>query len=196
MDVSLAARGANSGPLGLICAGVATGMLGLINVGWFGFDSLGLVAVAGFIVGGLGQVFAGFMEYQRGDSFGTTAFTGYGVFWCSQGAYLLLPRSAHAPEAFLGWYVFFWGLFSVCLLLATLRHPRLVQVFFAAVSATFLLGAISTWMHSTVLRVAGGCAGLFVTLCCFYLMTAALVNEALGHEWLPIGSVAQSSSSQ
>ena len=41
--------------------------------------------------GGLGQVIAGVMEWKKRNTFGTLAFTSYGLFWISLAFMLLLP---------------------------------------------------------------------------------------------------------
>lgn len=68
----------------------------------------------GIFYGVLAQVFAGIMEWKKGNSFGTTAFTSYGLFWLSLVALLVMPKMGwgDATEKLaLAAYLIMWGIF-------------------------------------------------------------------------------------
>ena len=72
------ARWANPGALGLAGFGFNTILLQLHNIGLISnVEPL----LYGFFWGGLAQVIAGIIDGRRGDTFGLTAFTSYGLFW-------------------------------------------------------------------------------------------------------------------
>jgi hypothetical protein len=76
---------ANPAPLGLMGFGMTTVLLNLHNAGLF---TLGTMILAmGICYSGLAQVFAGIMEWKKGNTFGTVAFSSYGLFWLSLVAY-------------------------------------------------------------------------------------------------------------
>ena len=52
-----------------------------------------MILSMGFFYGGLAQVIAGIEEWKKGNTFGATAFTSYGLFWLSLVAIVLLPKS-------------------------------------------------------------------------------------------------------
>lgn len=60
----------------------------------------------GIFYGGIAQIFAGLLEYKKGNTFGLTAFTSYGSFWLTLVAILLMPkmgsqtRQTHISRAF------------------------------------------------------------------------------------------------
>ena len=83
-------RLANPAPLGLLGFGMTTVLLNLHNVGFFPLDSM--ILAMGLAYGGLAQVLAGIMEYRKGNTFGTTAFISYGLFWWSLVILLVLPN--------------------------------------------------------------------------------------------------------
>ena len=68
----------NPAPLGLMGFGMTTVLLNMHNAGWFGLGSM--ILAMGLFYGGLAQIIAGIMEWKKGNTFGTTAFTSYGLF--------------------------------------------------------------------------------------------------------------------
>ena len=50
-----------------------------------------MILAMGIFYGGVAQIMAGIMEWRKGNTFGTTAFLSYGLFWVSIVALLLLP---------------------------------------------------------------------------------------------------------
>ena len=105
---------ANPAPLGLMGFGMTTILLNLHNVGYFALD--GIILAMGIFYGGIAQIFAGLLEYKKGNTFGLTAFTSYGSFWLTLVAILLMPKLGltDAPNAqFLGVYLGLWGVFTL-----------------------------------------------------------------------------------
>jgi succinate-acetate transporter protein len=81
---------ANPAPLGLMGFGMTTILLNLANSGLFAFDVA--ILAMGIFYGGIAQIFAGLLEYKKGNTFGLTAFTSYGSFWLTLVAILLMPK--------------------------------------------------------------------------------------------------------
>ncbi len=86
---------ANPAPLGLMGFGMTTILLNLHNVGYFALD--GIILAMGIFYGGIAQIFAGLLEYKKGNTFGLTAFTSYGSFWLTLVAILLMPKLGSMP---------------------------------------------------------------------------------------------------
>ena len=80
---------ANPAPLGLLAFGMTTVLLNMHNAGFYGLNSM--ILGMGLFYGGSAQVIAGCMEWKKGNTFATTAFTSYGMFWLSLVALVLLP---------------------------------------------------------------------------------------------------------
>ena len=105
---------ANPAPLGLMGFGMTTILLNLHNAGLFGMN--GMILAMGIFYGGIAQIIAGIMEFRKGNTFGTTAFTSYGLFWLSLVYLILLPldKPNFAPDnAAMAAYLFMWGLFTL-----------------------------------------------------------------------------------
>src|SRR5512141_1466618 len=81
---------ANPAPLGLLGFGLTTVLLNLHNAGLFPLDTM--ILAMGLAYGGLAQVIVGIMEFKKGNTFGTVAFTSYGLFWWSLVTLFVLPR--------------------------------------------------------------------------------------------------------
>lgn len=93
---------ANPAPLGLMGFGMTTILLNLHNMGLFGISSV--IVAMGIFYGGLAQILAGVMEFRKGNTFGTLAFTSYGLFWLSLVFVIIsgVERPALTPDS-AGW---------------------------------------------------------------------------------------------
>ena len=145
MDAKLA----NPAPLGLMGFGMTTILLNIHNAGFFPVGSM--VLAMGIFYGGLAQIVAGILEFQKGNTFGFTAFSSYGFFWLTLAGLLMLPKMGLAdptPVGFLGWYLFLWGLFTFCMFLGTLGGHAALQVVFGSLTVLFFLLAAGEWLES------------------------------------------------
>ncbi|BEU28386.1 acetate uptake transporter [Paraburkholderia sp. 22B1P] len=177
---------ANPAPLGLAGFALTTWLLSMINIGWFSGEAMGLVLACALAYGGTAQAIAGVMELPRGNTFGATAFLSYGAFWWSFALFVLFLHGK-VPAAFVGWYLFLWGVFTFYMWLATFRSPRALQFIFLALWITFGLLAGGEWTGSAMLRIAGGYMGLVTAALAFYLSAADVINEVHGRIVLPVG---------
>jgi len=89
-DIKLIDNTANPAPLGLLGFGMTTILLNIHNAGLFPMDSM--ILAMGIFYGGMAQVIAGIMEWKKKNTFGTTAFTSYGLFWLTLVALLVMPK--------------------------------------------------------------------------------------------------------
>src|SRR6476646_3246184 len=84
----------NPAPLGLLGFGMTTVLLNLHNAGFYEMNSM--ILAMGICYGGAAQIIAGLMEWKKGNTFATTAFISYGLFWLSLVTLILLPKLAGA----------------------------------------------------------------------------------------------------
>jgi uncharacterized protein len=181
--------GANPAPLGLLGFGMTTMLLNLHNTGLFPLCPA--VIAMGIFVGGLAQVIAGIMEFKKGNTFGLTAFTAYGVFWLSLVAIWLFPGAGttiggNSPMA-MGFYLLIWGLFTVGMFFATLRLTLVHQIVFASLAVLFILLAIADFTGITDIARAAGMEGILCGLAALYGAIALVLNEVMGRTVLPMG---------
>src|SRR5207244_8210543 len=85
----------NPAPLGLLGFGMTTVLLNFHNAGFFEINSM--ILAMGICYGGIAQIIAGSMEWRKGNTFATTAFTSYGLFWLSLVALIVLPKIGWSP---------------------------------------------------------------------------------------------------
>jgi succinate-acetate transporter protein len=177
----------NPAPLGLAGFALTTWLLSLINTGWFTGDSMSLVVAVAIAYGGTAQMIAGVMELPRGNTFGATAFLSYGAFWWSFALFVLFLHDK-VPAAFVGWYLFMWGVFTFYMWIGSLPAARALQLVFLALWITFFLLAAAEWTGMSGLHVAGGYVGLITAALAFYLSAAEVINETHKRVILPVGA--------
>ena len=178
---------ANPAPLGLLGFGMTTVLLNLHNAGIIPMSSM--ILAMGICYGGLAQIIAGIMEWRKGNTFGTTAFTSYGLFWLSLVALLLLPKMKMgdaAGESGMVAYLVMWGLFTGVMFIGTLRLNRALQVVFATLTILFFLLAAGDATGNASLKVFTGYEGIFCGLSAIYTGLAQVLNEVYGRIVLPV----------
>jgi succinate-acetate transporter protein len=141
---------ANPAPLGLLGFGLTTVLLNLHNAGLFPLDTM--ILAMGLAYGGLAQIIVGAMEFKKGNTFGTVAFTSYGLFWWSLVALLVLPSFSFtgisAPtETAMAAYFFLWGLFTFAMFFGTLKTNRALQFVFASLTILFFMPHAVRHLH-------------------------------------------------
>jgi uncharacterized protein len=177
---------ANPAPLGLFGFALTTWLLGMVNAGWFGDESLPMVLAMAFAFGGATQFCAGLLAAPRGDTFGLTAFCAFGAFWVSWGLFDAF-YAAHVPASFIGWYLFLWGVFTTVMWAGTFRANRALQLTFLGAIFTFDLLAAGEWTGIAAFHQFGGYAGMITGALAFYLASAQVIDEVVGSDVLPLG---------
>ncbi|MGK0411289.1 MAG: succinate-acetate transporter protein [Shewanella psychromarinicola] len=182
---------ANPAPLGLMGFGMTTILLNIHNAGYFPIDSM--ILAMGIFYGGIGQVIVGIMCFMRGDTFGTTAFTSYGLFWLTLVGLILMPNMgvAASPAHFMGWYLTLWGIFTAFMFVGSLRYPRAKQVIFGSLTVLFFLLAAHDFTDNALLGTIAGFEGIFCGASAIYFAMAQLLNAEYGRTILPVGEVTQ-----
>ncbi|MEA2089797.1 MAG: acetate uptake transporter [Thermoproteota archaeon] len=184
MDV----KSANPAPLGLMGFGMTTVLLNLHNAGFFPLDAM--ILAMGIAYGGLAQIIAGIMEFKKGNTFGTTAFTSYGLFWLSLVVLLILPEvgiwEEASNETAMAAYFFMWGLFTFVMFFGTLKTNRALQFVFMSLAVLFFLLTARELTGSVEIGKFAGYEGVICGLSAVYLALAEVINETHGKNVLPI----------
>ena len=185
-----AVRYANPAPLGLMGFGMTTILLNIHNAGFFPISAM--ILSMGLAYGGAAQLIAGIMEFRKGNSFGVTAFTSYGLFWISLVLLLILPEigiSTPTPAEFMAWYLLLWGVFTAFMFFGTLKTNRALQFVFASLTLLFFLLAGRDFTGSATLGAIAGWEGIVCGSSAVYLAMAEVINEQMGREVLVVGNV-------
>jgi succinate-acetate transporter protein len=183
---------ANPAPLGLMGFGLTTLLLNIHNAGFTELDSM--ILAMGIFYGGLAQVIAGLVDFRKGNEFGATAFTSYGLFWLSLVALVTMENTdvIEGPSSrAMGWYLFSWGLFTAIMFVGSLRTTRALQLVFIALATLFFLLAIGDWTGNETITKVAGWEGIFTALVAIYTATAQIWNDVYGKVMLPLGPVAK-----
>ena len=186
---------ANPAPLGLMGFGMTTVLLNLHNSGFYAMDTM--ILAMGLAYVGLAQIIAGVMEFRKGNTFGTTAFCSYGLFWLSLVALhaRVLSDSFLNVEIFsnasLAAYFFMWGLFTAVMFIGTLKANRALQFVFLSLAVLFFLLTIRYLTGSELIGTVAGYEGIICGLSAVYLALAEVLNETHGRIILPVGKVSK-----
>jgi succinate-acetate transporter protein len=205
-------QSANPAPLGLLGFGLTTILLNIHNAGIFPVNSI--IMGMGLFIGGLAQVIAGVLEWKKGNTFGTTAFSAYGFFWIALVFSWVLPKigfialdpatggpitvylAQGSNEVSMGFFLLLWGLFTLGMFFGTLRLNKALQVVFLSLTLLFFLLAARDFLLAAGIpagKTVGTIAGIVGIICgfsAFYTAIAQVLNEIYGKVVLPIGPVA------
>jgi uncharacterized protein len=184
---------ANPAPLGLAGFGLTTVVLSSINAGLLAGDAPTLIAVVvplAFAYGGVGQIIAGILEYKNNNTFGTVAFTSYGLFWWwyafmqwTAGAGWIKAPAANA----VGVALLMWGVFTLYMWIPTFRLNFCLWTVFLFLWITFFLLAGADLGMGVAWRHAGGYVGLLTGADALYLSFAEVTNATARKVVLPVG---------
>lgn len=180
----------NPAPLGLLGFGMTTVLLNLHNAGFFGLGSM--ILAMGIFYGGLAQIIAGIMEWKKGNTFATTAFCSYGLFWLSLVWLIVAPKLGIADattDDAMAAYLFMWGLFTFVMYIGTLKLNKALQVVFLSLAVLFFLLAAKYMTGNAMIGKVAGYEGIFCGFSAIYTGLAQVLNECYGRIVLPLGPV-------
>ena len=172
------------GALGLAAFGFNTILLQVHNVGLM---SSTLPLIWGFFWGGLAQVIAGIIDGRRGDTFGLTAFTSYGIFWIGLASAFLLQwlGVVELDNAGLAYTMVAWGIFTTFMTFGAWKISNVHTFIFAGLSILFYM--LAGHFFGNVPAMAAGIEGMFVGGAAVYAAAAVIMHAQYGRWVLPLG---------
>ena len=179
---------ANPGALGLAGFGLNTILLQIHNLGWI--DST-MPLIYGIFWGGVAQVIAGIIDARRGDTFGLTAFTSYGLFWLGLSFSFLLQwlGLVKLDNSGLAWLFVMWGIFTGYMALGTLKMTY--THLFVFISLTVLFFLLAAHYFGAIPAIVPGIEGLFCGAAAVYGSAAVIVNAKFGRTVFPLGTISK-----
>src|ERR1700675_5140499 len=182
---------ANPAPLGLLGFGMTTVLLNFHNAGVYELNAM--ILAMGICYGGTAQIIAGIMEWRKGNTFATTAFLSYGLFWLSLVTLIVLTKlgwGAASNDTAMAAYLAMWGLFTAVMFIGTLRLNRALQFVFASLTILFFLLAIGDFTAASAgFKHVTGYEGILCGFSAIYAGLAQVLNELFGKIVLPLGPV-------
>jgi len=178
----------NPGALGLAAFGFNTILLQIHNIGLIPST---MPLIWGFFWGGTAQVIAGIIDARRGDTFGLTAFTSYGLFWIGLSFSFLLQwlGVVALDNSSLAWTMLLWGLFTTYMTFGTLRLSRMHFTVFSSLALLFFL--LAAHFFGALPAAVAGIEGLFVGAAAVYGSMAVVMHAQFKRWVLPIGLFSQ-----
>ncbi len=181
----------NPAPLGLLGFGMTTVLLNFHNAGFYELNTM--ILAMGICYGGIAQIIAGSMEWKKGNTFATTAFISYGLFWLSLVALIVMTKlgwAAASNDKAMAAYLFMWGLFTLVMFFGTLRLNRALQFVFASLALLFFLLAYGDFASASAgFKHFTGWEGIVCGSSAIYTGLAQVLNELYGRVILPLGPV-------
>ncbi len=171
----------NPAPLGLMGFGMTTVLLNLHNAGLFTLGSM--ILAMGIFYGGIAQLIAGTMEWKKGNTFATTAFCSYGLFWLSLVALIMIPAMGlgeKTSSTAMAAYLAMWGVFTAVMFIGTLRFNRAMQFVFASLAILFFLLALGDLTGNSTFTQIAGWEGILCGFSAIYTALAQVINETYG----------------
>jgi succinate-acetate transporter protein len=181
---------ANPAPLGLMGFGMTTVLLNMHNAGFFKLGTM--ILAMGIFYGGIAQIIAGLMEWKKNNTFGTTAFCSYGLFWLSLVWLIVAPKLGLGDvneSSAMAAYLFMWGLFTAVMFLGTLKLNKALQFVFGSLALLFFLLAYGDYTGNATIKHIAGYEGIICGLSAIYTGLAQVLNEVYGRTVAPLGPV-------
>jgi len=180
---------ANPAPIGLMGFGMTTVLLNLLNAGIIPSSGWGMIFALAIFYGGIAQIIVGILEFKKGNTFGTLAFCSYGSFWLSLVALRVLPTlgwAAAVDSTSMGAYFAMWGIFTIWVLIASLKLNRGLQVVFSSLVVLFFLLTAAELTGISAITTIAGLEGIFCGASAIYVAGAQLLNEIYKKHILPL----------
>ena len=194
---TFAASIGDPGPLGLGAFAMTTFFLSSVNAGWLPKSVEPVLFGLALFYGGIVQVLAGMWEFVKGNTFGALAFSSYGAFWL--GLWYVLNQVLNGPDGDLkaafvtgdvgkgvGYFLLGWTIFTLYMLVVTLRTNGVLVVVFALLFVTFVFLTLGNYYGTSGLVTVGGYLGIATALGAWYGSLAGVMNATAKKVVLPV----------
>lgn len=188
---------ANPSALGLLGLAMVTLVASSQKLGITGGDthSVALVLPWAIFLGAIAQLVAGLYDFKHNNTFGATAFCGYGLFWCGVAMTWMInmglfgANAAAAADinqlgfAFLGYFIF-----TLYMTVGAMSTHKVLFTIFVLIDLLFLglfmntLGLGGEFWHKLA-----AWSELGIAICSFYASAASVLNTHCGTVVLPVG---------
>lgn len=180
----------NPAPLAFGAFAGTTFLLSWVNAGMIDESALEAAVATAWIFGGVIQILVAFWHFRNEELFPAVTFGSFGAFWVSFGffgtVYLdHIPAAEHGAATAL--FLFPWAVFSLYMLIASLRVSVGVFIAYILVEATLIPLIIGNAVGSAGAVHAGGWLGVALAIEVWYLAAAEVLNHQFGRTILPLG---------
>jgi succinate-acetate transporter protein len=182
---------ANPGPLGLAGFGLTTCVLSAINAGMLPHEAVPVVVPLAFAYGGVAQIIAGALEFRNGNTFGTVAFTSYGLFWWW---FALMQWTVGAgwlkapPASAVATVLLMCGILTFFLWIVSFWKAKAVWSIFLLLWITFFLLAAGDFGMGAAFGRLGGYLGLITGIDALVVAFIEVLNDTANRTVIPLGN--------
>ncbi|KEZ52790.1 MULTISPECIES: acetate uptake transporter [Metabacillus] len=158
-------------------------------------DGLSLILPWAIFLGGFAQLFASIHDAKHNNTFGTTAFGAFGLFWLGVGATWLIQMgvfgeklAAAADPKQLGFAFIGYLIFSLFMTVGAMETHKVLFLIFVFIDFLFIGLSLSAFdiMHEATHMLAA-VSEMIIALLSFYGSAAAVLNTHFGKTVLPVG---------
>lgn len=186
----------------LNCDPSALGLFGLAMVTLVASSQkLGITSGTSFIIpwaiflGGFAQLFACINDSKRQNTFGTTVFGAYSLFWFGVATSWMIKLGvfgqklqADADPKQLGFAFLGYLIFSLIMTIGSIETNKLLFVIFIFIDMLFIGLTLDTFgIGGELPHAIAGYSELLVSLLSFYGCAATALNPHFGREFIPLG---------
>ncbi|SEM12543.1 transcriptional regulator [Mesobacillus persicus] len=158
-------------------------------------DGLSFVLPWAFFLGGIAQLFAATQDAKHNNTFGTTAFGAFGLFWFGVGTSWLIQLgffgetlASNADPRQLGVAFVGYLIFSLFMTIGAMETHKVLFFIFVFIDFLFIGLALSSFgIFHEATHMLAAISELIIALLSFYGSAAAVLNTHFGQVVLPVG---------
>jgi len=188
---------ANPSALGLLGLAMVTLVASSQKLGITGGDthSVALVLPWAIFLGAVAQLVAGLYDFKHNNTFGATAFCGYGLFWFGVAMTWMINLGMFGQKAaatadinqlgfaFLGYFIF-----TLYMTVGAMSTHKVLFTIFVLIDLLFLGLFINTLgLGGEFWHKLAAWSELGIAICSFYASAASVLNTHCGTTVLPVG---------
>ncbi|PPA72394.1 acetate uptake transporter [Jeotgalibacillus proteolyticus] len=184
---------ADPSAIGLFGLAMVTLVASSAKLGWT--DGMSFVLPWAIFLGGFAQLFASVQDAKHNNTFGTTAFGAFGLFWLGMGTSWLIQYGVFGEAAaaavdtnqlgiaFVGYLIF-----SLFMTVGAMETNKVLFFIFVLIDFLFIGLALSTLgIAYEAMHMMAAVAELLIAILSFYGSAASVLNTHFGKTTLPIG---------
>ncbi|RHZ90232.1 hypothetical protein Glove_2g6 [Diversispora epigaea] len=185
---------ADPGPLAFSSFALTTFVLSVHLIGSSLLTAPDIVLGAALFYSGLIQILTGMWYFHYGNTFGATVTSSFGAFWLSYGIIKIPAFGVEAAyetkehfENANGIYLAAWTIYTLFLVIASLRTTAAIVILLFFVFLHLLLLTIGNFIHSdNEVIVAAGYVGIITAFVAWYNSFAGLLTKETHFISLPV----------
>lgn len=184
---------ADPSAIGLFGLAIVTLVAASQKLGWT--DGLGLVIPWAIFLGGIAQFYASVLDSKHNNTFGTTAFGAYGLFWMAIGMGWFVQAGvfgealqASVDTRQLGVMYLGYLVFTIFMTIGAAETTKVLFSIFFLINFLFIGLALSSFgIMEHGMHLLAAYAELLVGIVSLYGAGASVLNKHFGFNFLPLG---------